>query len=79
MDYIWVYCTYAIYWEENVARELMAIEDPDVVAEKLTAILNTILDAKWPEKTFKVKPNYSPYVSKKLLSMRNEKRRLYKL
>ena len=79
VDYIWVYCTYAVFWEENVARELFRLEDPDEVADRLTCILNTILDGKWPVKTFKVKPNYSPYVGKKLLNLRNEKRRLYKL
>ena len=79
VDYIWVYCTYAVYWQENVARELLVIQDPDVVAEKITAILNTILDARWPVKTFPVKPNYSPYVNKRLLTLRNEKRRLYKI
>ena len=48
VDYIWVYCTYAVYWQENVARELFNIQDPDEVAERITCILNTLLDAKWP-------------------------------
>ena len=61
-----------------MTRELLGVDDPEV-AERITAILNTILDARWPVKTFTVKPNYSPYVNKKLLALRNEKRRLYKL
>ena len=78
VDYIWVLATYATFWQSNVERELLEIMDPDIVAEKFTSILNTILDAKWPVKTFTVKPNYAPYVNKKLLNMRKEKRRLYK-
>ena len=77
VDYIWVFCTYYVFWSQNVHEELLNIHDPDVVAEKFTAILSTILDEKWPVTTFTVKPNYSPYVTKKLLTMRKEKKRLY--
>ena len=70
--------TYGEFWEDNVLQELCHIEDPNELANRLTCILNVMLDAKWPVVTFKVKPQYAPYVTQKLRDMRNVKIRLWK-
>ena len=78
VDYIWLEETYGEFWIDNVKKELSQVKDPNELAERLTCILNVMLDAKWPIVTFKVKPQYAPYVTQKLRDLRKVKIRLWK-
>ena len=78
VDYVWMMCCFAEYWYWNVHYELGALDDPDEIANRLTAILNVMLDSRWPVKNFQIKPNYAPYVTKRMRDLRKHKIRLWK-
>ena len=66
------------FWYWNVCREIGRLEDPSECNDRITAILNVIMDQRWPVKTFKIKPNYAPYVKWPLRNLRKHKIRLRK-
>ena len=66
VDYIWVEENYREWWMENVATELSQNLDPEEVAERLTCALTVMMDSKYPVKSFKIKPNYAPYLNQKM-------------
>ena len=70
VDYIWVEENYKEWWAGNVLRELSAIQDPEEVAQRFTCALTVMMDAKYPIKSIKIKPNYAPYVDKKMGELR---------
>ena len=77
VNYDWMELSYWEWWYWNVTPALLKLQNPDEVAERLTCILNVMLDSKWPVVTFKVRPKYAPYVNKKLRDLRKVKRRLW--
>ena len=56
VDYVWCVESYATFLAHKVNTELLRIQDPEEVANRLTCILNVHLDWKWPVTSFKVKP-----------------------
>ena len=49
----------------------------DEHVEKLTALINFILDMRWPEKKISTKKNYSPYVTEALKVKLRVKEKMY--
>ena len=64
VNWPWVY-TELQKWRK-VLEGFMHIPGVDKHVEKLTALINYILDMKWPVKKISTKKNYSPYVTEAL-------------
>ena len=77
VDYVWMKCAFYEYWYWPVHHEIGEIESPDEIAERIIAILNVMLDSRWPVKNFQIKPNYAPYVNAKMRALRKHKIRLW--
>ena len=77
VDYVWCTEFYDEFLKTKVAEELLRIQDADEVANRLTCALNVMLDCKWPVTTFKIKPQYAPYITQPLRELRKVKRRLW--
>ena len=78
VDLVWMKECFNEFWYWNVHEEICTIEDPDEIAERLTAILNVMLDSRWPVTSFQIKPNYAPYVNKTMRNLRRQKVNLWK-
>ena len=78
VDYVWMRCAFWEYWYWGTTRELCLLDDPDEICDRLTAILNVMLDSRWPVKTFKVKPSYAPYITRGMRDLRKVKQKLWK-
>ena len=78
VDLVWMRSAFWEYWYWGTTRELCRLEDPDEICDRLTAILNVMLDSRWPVKTFKVKPSYAPYITREMRDIRKVKQKLWK-
>ena len=78
VDEIWLKVFFREFWYWNVCEEIGRLEDPSEGNDRITAILNVMMDSRWPVKTFKIKPNYAPYIKWPLRNLRKQKIRLWK-
>ena len=72
VDYDWILWIIDKYWLPTL--EWMArIRDVDLLYTHFTAWLNVVLDERWPVKTFKMTPNYCPWMSPELHNLQKER------
>ena len=79
VDLVWCTEFYYEFLYRKVTDELLQIRDPNEIANRLTCVLNVLLDTRWPVKTFKIKHQYAPYITKQLRDMKKVKKRLWKM
>ena len=79
VDEIWMSVFFKRFWYWNACEEIGRLEDPEEINDRITCMLSVMLDSRWPVKTFKMKPNYAPYVKWPLRNLRKQKIRLWKL
>ena len=65
IDWSWVHETLTKDWWRTL-EEIQRKDDVDEQVERVTALLNYILDTRWPVKKISTKKNYSPWVSDQL-------------
>ena len=75
VDWLWVY-TELKRWRTTL-DSFLHIPGVDEHVEKLTALLNFVLDMRWPVKKIKTTKNYSPYVTEQLKKEIKEKDKWY--
>ena len=65
---VYIYCCWSIsiipLSKIEPTTELCLLDHPDEICDRLTLVLNVMLDSRWPVKTFKVKLSYAQYITR---------------
>ena len=77
IDWDWVHETLTKDWWRTL-EDIQRIEDVDEQVERVTALLNFVLDSRWPVKKISTKKNYSPWCSDQLKQEIKEKNQKFK-
>ena len=75
VDWDWVY--YELLKWKKLLEQFLHIPEVDEHVEKLTSLINYVLDMRWPVKKISTKKNYAPYMTETLKKEVREKEKLY--